>query len=202
MPGGKTLNSTLLDTKTLDFCVDLSREMGIYYQVFFPGSDGDSGINLMTEQEGPEREMYREHTGISIDLVDLKEVFQRPEVKGCLKSMFVGDPESLALLRQRLEKHFGGSVYIVQSMENFLEVLSPNASKGQGLRFVLEHLSLKREEVIAFGDEENDLPMFTVAGFSVAPSNAKDAVKAKADLVVRSNAEDGVAAFLEELLGV
>ncbi len=40
--------------------------------------------------------------------------------------------------------------------------------------------------------------MFESAGFSVAPSNAKDAVKAKAGIVVGSNADDGVAIFLEE----
>jgi hydroxymethylpyrimidine pyrophosphatase-like HAD family hydrolase len=40
--------------------------------------------------------------------------------------------------------------------------------------------------------------MFSVAGFSAAPSNAKDIVKAQADFVIGSNAEDGVAAFLED----
>jgi hydroxymethylpyrimidine pyrophosphatase-like HAD family hydrolase len=44
--------------------------------------------------------------------------------------------------------------------------------------------------------------MFTVAGFSVTPSNAKDAMKAQADLVVGSNAEDGVAVFLEEFFAL
>jgi len=66
----------------------------------------------------------------------------------------------------------------------------------------MERLSLKREEAIAFGDEENDIPMFARAGFSIAPSNAKDAVKAKADLVIGSNVEDGVAAFLEEFFAL
>jgi hydroxymethylpyrimidine pyrophosphatase-like HAD family hydrolase len=66
----------------------------------------------------------------------------------------------------------------------------------------MEHLSIKKEEIIAFGDEENDLPMFEAAGFSAAPFNAKENVKAKADLVVGSNAEDGVAAFLEEFFGL
>ena len=202
MPGGKALGSALLDTKALGFCVDLSREMGIYYQVFLPRPGDDSKIRIMAEQDRPEREMYQKQAGISIEIVNLKEAFQRADGKSCLKSMFIGNPESLAVIRQRLEEHFGGSVYIVQSMDNFLEILSTKASKGQGLSFVMEHLSLKSEEVIAFGDEENDLPMFAAAGFSVAPSNAKDEVKARADLVVGSNAEDGVAAFLEEFFGL
>jgi len=76
--------------------------------------------------------------------------------------------------------------------------MNVKVSKGEGLKFVMERCSLKRVEVIAFGDEESDLTMFSSAGFSAAPSNAKDTVKAKADLVIGSNAEDGVAAFLEE----
>ena len=197
-PGSRTLFSTLLDIKAMEFCVDLSRELGIYYQVFFPGDGDDSQVKIMTERDRPEREMYHSKTGMSIKIADLKEVFYKSDVKGCLKSMFIGEPERLVMLRRRLEEHFSGSVNIVQSMDNFLEIMNSRASKGQALCFVMELLSLKNEEVIAFGDEENDLPMFAVAGFSVAPSSAKDTVKAKADFVTGSNAEDGVAAFLEE----
>jgi len=53
--------------------------------------------------------------------------------------------------------------------------------------------------LIAFGDEENDLPMFNVAGFSAAPSSAKEIVRQAADFVFGSNAEEGLAAFLEDL---
>jgi hydroxymethylpyrimidine pyrophosphatase-like HAD family hydrolase len=66
----------------------------------------------------------------------------------------------------------------------------------------MEKRGLKPEEIIALGDEENDLPMFSVAGFSVAPANAKDKVKSAASLVIGANTEDGVAAFLEETFGV
>jgi len=112
--------------------------------------------------------------------------------------MFLAEPEVLATLRPKLQERLGKSAYIVQSTPTFLEIMDAKVSKGQGLKFVMEHCSLKSEEVIAFGDEENDLPMFAAAGFSAAPSNAKENVKAAADLVIGSNAEDGVAAFLEE----
>jgi hydroxymethylpyrimidine pyrophosphatase-like HAD family hydrolase len=61
----------------------------------------------------------------------------------------------------------------------------------------LKHRGIKPEEAMVFGDEENDLPMFDHAGFSVCPTNAKDNVKAKADYITGSNAEDGIAVFLE-----
>jgi len=199
MPENRFLQSTLLDKKKAEFCVDLSRETGIYCQMYlFNGNR----IPLLAEQDGPEREMYHKHAGILAELVDLKAVLAQKEFSGCVKAMFLAEPELFAELRLRLDERLGKSVYIAQTLRTFLEVMDAKVSKGQGLSFVMERLSLKREDVIAFGDEENDVPMFTNAGFSVAPSNAKDAVKAKADLVIGSNAEDGVAAFLEEFFAL
>jgi Cof subfamily protein (haloacid dehalogenase superfamily) len=202
MPGNKILNTTLLDTKAAEFCVDLSRERGVYYQIYFPGTSEDPRISLMAEQDGPEREMYYKHTGILAELVNLKDALQRPGLEGCVKSMFLAEPEVQDELRPRLYERFGQSAYITRTLRTFLEVMDAKVSKGHGLRFVMDRLSLRSEEVIAFGDEENDLPMFSAAGFSAAPSNAKDSVKAAADIITGSNAEDGVAVFLEDFFGL
>jgi hydroxymethylpyrimidine pyrophosphatase-like HAD family hydrolase len=77
--------------------------------------------------------------------------------------------------------------------------MSPEASKGRGLKTAMEHLGLCSETIIAMGDEENDLPLFDIAGFSAAPANAKPQVLAAADFQIPSNAEEGVAVFLEGL---
>ena len=150
----------------------------------------------MAEKDCEEREMYHRHTGLLVDIGDLKEELNRRE--NCIKAMYLVEPDLMAKVRLRLEASLGKSVYIAQTLHNFLEIMDAKASKGQGLKIAMEYLSLNKDEVIAFGDEENDLPMFEAAGFSVAPSNAKEAVKAKAALVVGSNAEDGVPVFLEE----
>jgi len=206
MPEGKILITTLLDIKVAEFCVDLSRELGIYCQLYLPGGanrDQGSRMALLAEWDGPELEMYHNHTGIKAETYDLKKVLVQPEhSSGCVKAMFLTEPENHPMLRQRLEERFGSSIYVVQTLRTFLEVMNPAASKGQGLKFTMDCLSLKGEEVIAFGDEENDLPLLAAAGFSVAPSNAQDSVKAKADLIIGSNAEDGVAAFLESFFGL
>jgi Cof subfamily protein (haloacid dehalogenase superfamily) len=195
MPKGKILKSTLMDKKKAELCVDIAGETGIYCQMYF---FKENNIPLLADRDGPEREMYYKHTGMLADLGDPKEVIGRSEVQGCVKLMFLAEPELLAELRLRLEERLGSGIYITQSQRTFLEVMDAKVSKGHGLSFIMERLPLKREEVIAFGDAENDIPMFTAAGFSAAPSNAKDAVKAKAGMVIGSNADDGVAAFLEE----
>jgi hydroxymethylpyrimidine pyrophosphatase-like HAD family hydrolase len=116
--------------------------------------------------------------------------------------MFIAEPDVQDALRPKLEERFGKTIYVAGTLRNFLEIMDSRVSKGQGLRFALERRGLKPEQVIAFGDEENDIPMFEAAGFSAAPSSAKETVRARANLVIGPNTEDGVAAFLEEFFGL
>lgn len=77
-----------------------------------------------------------------------------------------------------------------------VEINSPAADKGQALIALMEHLGIAPEEVIAFGDESNDITMLRAAGTGVAMGNASDAVKAAADSICGTNEEDGVAEVL------
>ena len=206
-PGNNVLNTILMDKKAAEYCLDLAREMGVYCQIYFPneistGGDKGSYIPLLANRNSEELDMYHKHTGVLAAFADLKEELARPDLPGCVKTMFLVEPEVIAELRPKLEKHFGNNAYIAMSHPTYLEVMHPKASKGYGLEFVMQHCSLKKEEIIAFGDEENDLPMFKAAGFSVAVASAKPNVKAKADLIIGSNAEDGLAVFLEEFFEI
>jgi len=131
----------------------------------------------------------------------MKAAIAAPEVKGCFKAAFITDPALHDEIRQKMLDRFGGRIYIARTYPTFLEIMDASVSKGEGLKTVMRHRGLKPEEVIAFGDEENDLPMFSVAGFSAAPANAKESVRKAADFVFGSNAEEGLAAFLQELFG-
>jgi Cof subfamily protein (haloacid dehalogenase superfamily) len=198
MPGAKILSVTPLEKDVVEFCVDLSREMGVYYQIYFPGTGDDSRQVLMAERDSPHREMYHKHTGILAELGSLKEAIAAPEFAGCIKGMFLAEPEVQDRIRPKLEERFGDSIYVARTFPTFLEVMNASVSKGQGLSLALEYRGLKPDEVAAFGDEENDLPMFALAAFSAAPANAKEPVKAAADLVVGPNTGDGIAEFLEK----
>ena len=55
------------------------------------------------------------------------------------------------------------------------------------------------KEIVAFGDEVNDMEMLEKAGLGIAMENADDAVKRKADETTKSNEEDGVAVKLEQI---
>ncbi|WP_311481785.1 Cof-type HAD-IIB family hydrolase [uncultured Anaerococcus sp.] len=76
------------------------------------------------------------------------------------------------------------------------EILNKNSSKGKALKFLAEYLNIDRNQIMAFGDNVNDIEMIEYAGVSVAMGNGKDALKSKADYIAKPNSEDGVADFL------
>ena len=81
-----------------------------------------------------------------------------------------------------------------------MEVGGKNTSKAQALLHLMEQWQLSREQVMAFGDSENDLEMLSMAGTGVAMANAEETVRRVADLAAESNDRDGVAKVIEDLL--
>lgn len=98
-----------------------------------------------------------------------------------------------ACIGDRAEVSFSGDI--------FIEIAAPGISKAAGLAELCARLELRADEVIAFGDMPNDLPMLAFAGRGVAVANAHPEVVAAADEVAASNQDDGVARVIERLLG-
>jgi Cof subfamily protein (haloacid dehalogenase superfamily) len=108
------------------------------------------------------------------------------------------DSEFLKEEKQRIEHTYG--VSCVQSQAHFLDINAKGISKGEAVKRLAAYYQIDLKDVIVFGDQQNDVSMFLVAGTSVAMNNATEAVKAYATHVTRSNNEDGFAHFLNEHL--
>jgi hypothetical protein len=105
-------------------------------------------------------------------------------------------PELIALVGDALAER----VALTTSGLDWVDVGLPLVSKGSRLATVCEQLGVAATEVIAIGDNYNDLPMLAWAGTAMAVANAVPAVLAVADTVLASNADHGVAALLESLV--
>ena len=81
-----------------------------------------------------------------------------------------------------------------------LEIAPQGASKASALEWLCARRGITAEQVAAFGDMPNDLPMLRWAGIGYAVANAHPEVLAAADLVIGHHAEDGVAVAIETLL--
>ncbi len=116
------------------------------------------------------------------------------------KVIFVNrlDIPLISRLKADLLVTFDGRVNFCAPTLNSIEILPFGVSKKTGLVHLAEVLHVSMEEVMAFGDQMNDLDIIEHAGIGVAVGNAVNELKEIADYVVGSNNEDGPAAFLEE----
>lgn len=113
--------------------------------------------------------------------------------------VFSFDDEKLQRARDVYEAEHRYSI-VTSGTGNF-EIMAPNVSKGNALYHLATYLSIPLREVVAVGDNYNDLSMFDVAGISVAMGNADEAIKNSCDLVTKRCEEDGVAHAIYEVLG-
>lgn len=81
-----------------------------------------------------------------------------------------------------------------------IHITHAEATKKTAVLKLLELLDIRREEVMAIGDSGNDLPLFEAAGLRLAMGNASDALKAKADRILPTVEEDGLALAIEEYI--
>ena len=82
-----------------------------------------------------------------------------------------------------------------------VELGGATTSKAHALQALLDEWQMTSQQVMAFGDSENDLGMIQLAGIGVAMANGMEEVKQAADLLAESNEEDGVAKIIEQLIG-
>jgi len=144
--------------------------------------------------QDPVSQVHHRHTPISPDLaIDLLDYLEQPQWKEKISLNFYMD--DVLYVRQLQD------LYFTQSSPTFFEVTHVEATKGSATQFLAEDiLGLQPQNVMAIGDNFNDVSMLTYAGVGVAMGNAPQAVKDQADWVAPSVDLNGVAAALEKFV--
>ena len=145
-----------------------------------------------------------EYTIYESSLVGIPVSYRTPEeMRDVLipKGMFIDQPELItaALAQKTLFAPFMQRFNFMRSAPFFLEVTRKNVNKGNALAKLAEQLGLTAANVMAIGDQGNDLSMIEYAGTGVAMGNAIDSVKTAAQHVTTDNDHDGVAQAIEKL---
>ena len=118
--------------------------------------------------------------------------FKEPAMKICVQT----DDKDTA---QKIAASVPGCDMLPFSDIPWYKFSAANATKEAAISFLCEYLKITPQNVIAFGDDHNDIGMLKMCGTGVAMGNAIAEVKAVADAVTVTNDEDGVARFLEKL---
>lgn len=104
--------------------------------------------------------------------------------------------------REKLEKALRAhpDFETVVTSRYVIEVTPIGVNKAFGISHLIAHLDILPEEVIAFGDSENDLEMLKYVGLGIAMGNATEHLKANANAITKTNDEAGIAEALEPIL--
>ncbi|ATA27246.1 Cof family hydrolase [Mycobacterium lepraemurium] len=126
--------------------------------------------------------------------VSIEDLLSAPAIKLLIRRAGARSSDMAA----ELAKHVGLEGDITYSTDNGLvEIVPLGISKATGIEEIARPLEIAREEVVAFGDMPNDLPMLRWAGHGVAMGNAHPEVQAAADEITAANNDDGVGRVLE-----
>ena len=107
------------------------------------------------------------------------------------KLLCIGDAMRVRALQKEAVQRFP-QLMALRSKATYLEILSPESTKGSAARVLLAHYGLDARQAVAFGDSDVDLDMLQHCGFGVAMGNAPQQVKEAADFVTASNDEEGI----------
>jgi HAD superfamily hydrolase (TIGR01484 family) len=124
-----------------------------------------------------------------------------------IQAMYCGRVARMEEARARLSQSgFLDEITILKTQYDhrdlcILDILNRECSKGHALRRWAEHHAIPRTQIMAIGDNYNDLEMLEFAGVPVVMGNASEELRQSGWKVTASNAESGVAVALEELLG-
>ncbi|GCF95751.1 haloacid dehalogenase [Enterococcus florum] len=119
-------------------------------------------------------------------------------------SMIVrSQPNNLKSVSEEIKQQFGDTVEVNTwgGPNAILEIVAKGIQKAHGLAHLVKVFDTDAEDIIAFGDEHNDVEMLEYAGWGVAMANGTDQVQSVAnDVTAKPNTEDGMADYLEKYL--
>jgi Cof subfamily protein (haloacid dehalogenase superfamily) len=196
---GKVLYSNVMRIDDCLRVIDICRKNDIYFHVY-------AGDVMMTEKLGftslkyfEKNKMLPPEDRVQIEIVsDIAEKVK--EVKDKVSKVVVvnNDIELLGRTRGEIVQMEGIDV-MSSNFDNF-EVMNKGVNKGAALKKLSEILGIAPSEMIAIGDNENDISMLKYAGLGVAMGNGEDIAKEVSQYITASNDNDGVAQAIERFV--
>ena len=117
------------------------------------------------------------------------------------KLVIVDHPDNVPGWLGDAQEAFRGRLFVTRSLPHYVEVGGLEGTKSTALQFLCGRWGIDPERVLAFGDADNDVDMLRFAGRGVAVGPMTPGVREAADEVVPGVDEDGVAIYVEKLLG-
>lgn len=187
---GQILFSQDMDREDARLVYNLALEKGVMFILW-------SKNRLYVSEMSEKTEFYEQIVSTKAELLtDFDSLLE----DGITKFLWYDEPEILDGYINQLKHCPLKDTTFIKSRAYFMEFFSAQTSKAVAMEKLGEYYGISRQEMIAIGDQTNDLSMIEYAGLGVAMGNAVDSVKKAADHITATNTEDGVAQVIEKFV--
>ncbi|UII76585.1 Cof-type HAD-IIB family hydrolase [Flagellimonas sp. HMM57] len=194
MSGTKELSSTSIPTENIDELYDRCKcyniKLGLYHKDEWCVSENSERV---------EKEIFNTRAEPIFEPTEKTLERWRENNSGPHKIMLMGTKENMDDITLVLTNKFSSVLNHYRSNDTLIEVAPRTTSKLKAIATLLEPKTTLKE-VIAFGDNYNDIEMLKNVGYGVAVSNARNEAKQIADAITLTNKENGVAQFIKDHL--
>jgi Cof subfamily protein (haloacid dehalogenase superfamily) len=192
--GDQRLNITIPVSK-VKIVYTIVKRLGIHISLY---KDDEWFIEELDEWVKQESEI----TKITPHIADFSNLFSiwEQDNTGANKILCMADFERIQKLEEKLKEYLSSHLNIYPSKSTYLEIMPNHATKTSGIDFLCKEFGIQRSEIIAIGDNYNDINMIEFAGLGIAMGNAPIQVKEIADDITLSNDQDGVAEALKKYI--
>jgi Cof subfamily protein (haloacid dehalogenase superfamily) len=192
---GEVLYNRPLEPEVARLVIRFARERKVQLNFYLLNGDDDE---LYAELITPWGESYGRFSQVPFRQVpDLEALL---EDGNPLKLLLIDDEPAADRCLLELRELLGERVHLAKSKPRFVEVDHPEATKGRALQELAAWMQVDRSQILAVGDNYNDIEMLKFAGLGIAVANAPPEVQRLAGHVTASNDQDGVAQALERFV--
>lgn len=200
------LNGSALYSKTRELLYEATISINLYQKMFSVLKKLGVGILVYTNYGGlpstlpPLHHKSKEELDALFQEYNYDQILKKDNLKIYKLIALVPNEQldKIEVVKRELANKF--DISMASSFPNNVEITSNKSDKGKALLRYQQIMNLSFEEIFAFGDGGNDLAQFELATTSVAMGNAPQNIKQKADLVTKTNDEDGFAYAVHHLL--
>lgn len=190
------LNSVVIDNLVLEEIINKCSQTSIHLSLYYADEWYVPSMDFWAKREANNTKVKPTVKSNSAVLSQWKQ-----EGKGAHKIMCMGDEAEIDKLYNLLEESFSNEIILYRSKSTYIEISHKSISKKIAIEVLLKNCysKISMKNVIAFGDNYNDIEMLKAVGLGVAVANAKEEVLKVADKITDTNKNDGVAKVIKEL---
>lgn len=193
---GTILHSTFIDNAVLESAIDQCLNTQIHLSLYYADEWYVPSMDYWAKRE-------ENNTKVTPVVKSNRAVLNtwREEGKGAHKIMCMGAEEEIDVLYKSLEHAYSDEIMLYRSKPTYIEISHKSISKKTAIELLLKECYSEYcfQDVVAFGDNYNDIEMLKSVGMGVAVANANESVLAVANKVTDTNKNDGVAKAIQEL---